>query len=213
MDKYNVAEVSFSQILKEKIQDLALLLKLRLSFLVVISALLTYLFAAESFSWVKFMALVVGGFLVTGASNGLNQWLEKDLDRLMERTKNRPIAAERMSKKEGFWISVFIGVLGLATLFFFLNPLSGILGTLALFTYVAIYTPLKRITPFAVFVGAFPGAIPPMLGYVAETGSFGLIPGLFFAVRPHHLVPFLIHLALKFGRFELNHRKRRMWKV
>jgi len=183
LDKYNTVEVSSSQILKEKIQDLALLLKLRLSFLVVISAVLTYLFAAESFSWIKFMALVVGGFLVTGASNGLNQWLEKDLDRLMERTKNRPIAAERMSKKEGFWISVFIGVLGLATLFFFLNPLSGILGTLALFTYVAIYTPLKRITPFAVFVGAFPGAIPPMLGYIAETGSFGLIPGLFFAVQ------------------------------
>lgn len=183
MGKFETLEVSSSQIIKAKIQDLSLLVKLRLSFLVVISAVLTYLFAAESFSWLKLVALISGGFLVTGASNGLNQWLEKDLDKMMDRTKNRPIAAERMTKKEGFWISVVLGIIGLTILFVFLNPLSGILGTLALFTYVAIYTPLKRITPFAVFVGAFPGAIPPMLGYVAETGSFGLVPGLFFAVQ------------------------------
>jgi len=183
LGKFETLEVSSSQIIKAKIQDLSLLVKLRLSFLVVISAVLTYLFAAESFSWLKLVALISGGFLVTGASNGLNQWLEKDLDKMMDRTKNRPIAAERMTKKEGFWISVVLGIIGLTILFVFLNPLSGILGTLALFTYVAIYTPLKRITPFAVFVGAFPGAIPPMLGYVAETGSFGLVPGLFFAVQ------------------------------
>ena len=168
---------------KSKFQDLALLIKLRLSFLVVISALLAYFFAAESISWVKIIALVIGGFAVTGASNGFNQWIEKDLDKLMSRTQDRPMASGRMSKKEGFFISLFLGVIGLVTLFVFLNPLSGILGLLALVIYVAIYTPLKRITPFAVFVGAFPGAIPPMLGVIAETGQFGLVPGLFFAIQ------------------------------
>lgn len=183
MIKEDTIQLSAYQVLKAKIHDLSLLIKFRLSFLVVISAVLTYLFAAESVSFIKLSALIIGGFLVTGASNGLNQWLEKDLDKLMDRTKMRPIAAGRMTKNEGFWFSIFFGVLGLATLFVFLNPLSGILGSLAIFIYVVIYTPLKRITPFAVFVGAFPGAIPPMLGFIAETGTFGLVPGLFFAIQ------------------------------
>jgi protoheme IX farnesyltransferase len=127
--------------------------------------------------------LVIGGFFVTGSSNGFNQIMERDIDSLMDRTKNRPIPAGRMSIKEAAWISTVYGILGIALLWFGLNPLSGILGALALFIYVFIYTPLKKHGPIAVFAGAFPGAVPPMLGYVAESGQFGLIAGLLFAVQ------------------------------
>lgn len=167
----------------ERVKNYLMLTKFRLSFLVVISAMLSYFLAAETFSWIKFLALIFGGYLVTGASNGLNQIIERDLDKLMNRTKNRPLPDGRMGIGEAFLVSAVMGFLGVFLLWFFLNPLSGILGSLALFIYVAIYTPLKRVTPFAVFVGAIPGAIPPMLGYIAETGTFGLIPGILFAVQ------------------------------
>lgn len=169
--------------LKSKLSDYAAFLKLRLSFLVVLSAVLSYFLAIESFSWVKLTALILGGFFVTGASNGFNQIIERDLDKLMKRTQNRPLATGRMEVLEALLLATGLGIIGVTMLWFFLNPLSGVLGLLALFMYVAIYTPLKRITPFAVFVGAFPGAIPPMLGYVAETGQMGLIPGILFAVQ------------------------------
>jgi len=168
-----------------RVKDYAQFAKLRLASLVVFSAFLSYLLAAGfmGIDWFKVLALVIGGFLVTGASNGINQIIEKDLDKLMHRTRNRPLAAGRMSVSEGAMLAAVMGVIGIWTLWYFLNPLSGVLGALALLLYTAIYTPLKRITPFAVLVGAFPGAIPPMLGYVAETGTFGLIAGLLFAVQ------------------------------
>lgn len=101
----------------------------------------------------------------------------------MSRTKNRPLPTGKMSINEGLWLSLIMGAVGISLLWFVLNPLSGLLGALALILYAGIYTPLKRKTPFAVFVGAFPGAIPPMLGYIAETGQFGLIPGILFAIQ------------------------------
>tara|TARA_B100000508_G_scaffold140976_1_gene144725 strand:- start:9771 stop:10661 length:891 start_codon:yes stop_codon:yes gene_type:complete len=166
-----------------KVKDIAILTKMRLASLVVLSACLGYLLAAQSIVWIDVFYLVVGGFLVTGSSNGFNQIIERDVDKLMDRTKNRPIPAGRMSIKEAFWISTLFGVLGIALLWFGLNPLSGILGALALFVYVFIYTPLKKHGPIAVLAGAFPGAVPPMLGYVAESGSFGLVAGILFAVQ------------------------------
>jgi heme o synthase len=166
-----------------KIADIAQLAKLRLSSIVVFSSVAGYFLATDSINWISLLALVIGGFLVTGASNAINQVLEKDSDKLMDRTKNRPLPAERMSINEALIVAGLMGVIGLSILWIFLNPLSGILGTLALFLYTAIYTPLKRISPFAVFVGAFPGAIPPMLGWVAATGKFGVEPGLLFAVQ------------------------------
>jgi protoheme IX farnesyltransferase len=123
------------------------------------------------------------GFLVTGSSNGFNQIIERDLDKLMNRTRMRPLITGKMSVNEAYYIASISGFLGLGILWIALNPLSGILGALALFLYVAVYTPLKQITPLAVFVGAFPGAIPPMLGYIAYSGEFGLEPGLLFAVQ------------------------------
>ena len=168
---------------KIKVKDIAVLTKMRLASLVVFSAFLGYLLAAQSIVWMDVFYLIIGGFLVTGSSNGFNQIMERDVDSLMDRTKNRPIPAGRMSSKEAAWISTVYGILGIALLWFGLNPLSGILGALALFIYVFIYTPLKKHGPIAVFAGAFPGAVPPMLGYVAESGQFGLIAGLLFAVQ------------------------------
>ena len=181
--KNETATIGFS--LKAKLSDYAQLTKMRLASLVVFSALTGYFFAVDvnSASWTQLFFLVVGGFLVTGSSNAFNQIIERDLDKLMKRTLDRPIPDGRMSAIEGFVVASVIGLAGILMLWFGLNPLSGLLGTLALFLYVAVYTPLKRVGPIAVFVGAFPGAIPPMLGYVAATNDFGLIPGVLFATQ------------------------------
>lgn len=177
------ASISFS--LKAKISDYAQLTKLRLASLVVFSALTGYFFATgiSGVVWIEVFYLALGGFLVTGSSNAFNQIIEKDLDIFMKRTADRPIPDGRMDVFEAMFVAVITGASGIAMLWFGLNPLSGILGLLALFLYVAVYTPMKRMGPFAVFVGAFPGAIPPMLGYVAATNQFGLIPGLLFATQ------------------------------
>lgn len=175
--------LTISPSFSEKLGAYAGFFKLRLASLVVFSAALGYLIAADSVDFMQLLYLCIGGFLVTGASNGFNQIIEVDLDRLMERTKNRPLVTGKMSKVEAIVVASTAGVVGILMLWFLLNPLSGILGILALFLYAAVYTPLKQITPWAVFVGAFPGAIPPMLGWVAYEGTFGLEPGLLFALQ------------------------------
>ncbi|MBD99132.1 MAG: protoheme IX farnesyltransferase [Verrucomicrobia bacterium] len=125
----------------------------------------------------------VGGFLVTASSNGFNQIIERNLDRLMDRTKSRPLVTGNMSVAEAISLSVIFGLSGTLILWFNFNVAAALLGILALFVYVTLYTPLKQISPWAVFVGAFPGAIPPMLGWVAATGLFSLEAGLLFAVQ------------------------------
>lgn len=159
------------------------LLKLRLSWLVVFSALTSFFMGTRSFEWYTPLLLTLGGFLVTGASNAFNQIIERDLDKLMSRTENRPMPQGRLTHTEALIFSAITGILGVWLLWEFMNPLSGILGLAALLLYVAIYTPLKRVTPFAVFVGAFPGAIPPMLGWVAATGEIGIQGLILFAVQ------------------------------
>ncbi|MEN8928039.1 MAG: heme o synthase [Flavobacteriales bacterium] len=186
-------EVSFS--LKAKLADYASLAKLRLASLVVYSAGLGYgiaLLTAEvfpmsnksdyDFSWQTFLFIILGGFLVTGASNGFNQVIERDSDAKMTRTENRPIPAGRMSVMEGIIVSTILGVFGLYLLYE-INYISFALGLIALVSYVAVYTPLKKLTPISVFVGAFPGSIPPMIGYIAATGTFGFEPGMIFLVQ------------------------------
>lgn len=165
-----------------KVRDIGLLTKVRLALVVVISAVAGYFMGPGEFSLIQLMLLIVGGFLVTGASNAFNQAIEHNLDRLMDRTRERPIPAGRMSVIESIAIASVFAIAGIVCLAM-INWLSAVLGFLALFVYVAIYTPLKQITPWAVFVGAFPGAIPPMLGYIAASGSFGLEPGILFVVQ------------------------------
>lgn len=159
------------------------LLKLRLSWLVVFSALTAFFMGGTSFEWYTPLLLTLGGFLVTGASNAFNQIIEKDLDKLMSRTENRPMPQQRLSHTEALVFSAITGIIGILILWIFMNPLSGWLGLSALVSYVAVYTPLKRITPFAVFVGAFPGAIPPLLGWVAATGEIGIQGLILFAIQ------------------------------
>ena len=151
-------------------------MKFRLASLVVLSAAICFVVASPIVDWTKMGWLVLGGFLVTGSSNGFNQIIERDLDKLMTRTQNRPLPTGRMSINEAFIIASISGIIGITLLTLFMNPLSGILGALALILYTAVYTPLKLKTPFAVFVGAFPGAIPPLLGCVAATEGFGHVP-------------------------------------
>ena len=183
MDITENKDESFSSMLLDKVRAYAAFFKLRLASLVVFSAALGYLIAADTINWIDFINLCIGGFLVTGSSNGFNQIIEKDLDKLMERTKNRPLVIGKMTKIEAYWVASLSGIIGILMLWLLINPLSGILGVLALFLYVAVYTPMKQISPWAVFVGAFPGAIPPMLGWVAYSGSFGIEPGLLFAIQ------------------------------
>jgi protoheme IX farnesyltransferase len=163
-------------------KDIAALFKVRLGFFVVMSAILGWFMAVETLNLKSFLLLTIGGYLLTGASNGLNQVIEKRVDGLMERTAERPLPAGRMEPWQAILYSVLAGIIGLGCLFT-LNPLSGWLGFAALVSYAFIYTPLKSRSTLSVFVGAFPGALPPMIGYVAATGDFGIEPGTLFAVQ------------------------------
>ncbi|MDA0729715.1 MAG: heme o synthase [Bacteroidetes bacterium] len=163
-------------------RDLAKLFKVRLGFFVVMSAVLGWFMATDVMDLRTFLMLLFGGYALTGASNGFNQILERDVDALMKRTSDRPLPAGRMTVRQALSWSLAATVVGLGCLFS-LNPLSGWLGVAALVSYAFVYTPLKAKTSLAVFVGAFPGALPPMIGYVAATGDFGIEPGTLFAVQ------------------------------
>jgi protoheme IX farnesyltransferase len=165
------------------IKDLAVLFKLRLSALVIVSSVTGYGMAVEVWDAVELMYLIFGGILLTAGSNGMNQVLEIELDKLMHRTMNRPLPQDRMTLRMATVISLSVAVVGVALLWSGLNLASGVLGLSAFVLYVFVYTPLKRISSIAVFVGAIPGAIPPMIGYLAHTGQFSLEAGILFAVQ------------------------------
>jgi heme o synthase len=180
----NGIAINTSPTIASKVADYAALTKMKLSFLVVFSAAMAFIMGSGGdVNWSKFLLLIAGGFLVTGAANAFNQVIEKDLDKLMDRTRNRPLADGRMGVVEALIVSSLFALSGLAILFTFMNMASGILGLIAIISYTIIYTPLKRITPFAVFVGAFPGAIPPLLGWVAATNSFSTEAWVLFSIQ------------------------------
>ena len=160
-----------------------MLFKLRLTLLVIISAVLSYYMGTDQTNVTTLSALCIGGLLLTGGSNGLNQALEREWDKLMLRTQNRPIPTGRMSLRTAVVLSMTAGILGILILWYYCGTACGILGASAFILYVAFYTPMKRVSSLAVFIGAFPGAIPPMLGYVAATQDFGLEAGLLFAMQ------------------------------
>jgi protoheme IX farnesyltransferase len=164
-----------------KIKTYIVFTKFRLSALVIVSALSGYLFAGGNDGYTIFL-LLVGGLLVTAASNGSNQIWERDLDKLMKRTEKRPLPQGVLSVNEAFIVVVLCLVVGTFMLYQ-INFYSALLGILAYFSYVFMYTPLKRVTPWAVLVGAFPGAIPPMLGAIAATGRFDMVAGVLFFVQ------------------------------
>jgi protoheme IX farnesyltransferase len=166
----NVTPVSFS--LKSKLRDYSQLLKLRLTLTVVFSAAMGFILApAASIDWPLFWLLVLGGTMVVGAANGINQVIERDYDKMMVRTANRPVATQRMGINEAIIFSLVTGLGGVFLLGYYFNDVTGYLALFSLISYAFIYTPLKRVSPIAVFVGAFPGAVAPMLGWTAVTGS------------------------------------------
>ena len=164
-----------------KFKTYLVFIKFRLSFLVILSAISGYLFAGGT-DLTELSMLIIGGILVTGASNGANQIWEQHLDKLMNRTNRRPLPQGLMSKNEAYFIVTLSLIIGVALLYM-INFYSALLGLFAFVSYVFIYTPLKQVSPWAVFVGAFPGAIPPFLGAIAATNDFGLLPGVLFFVQ------------------------------
>tara|TARA_X000000950_G_C13845194_1_gene632006 strand:- start:638 stop:1549 length:912 start_codon:yes stop_codon:yes gene_type:complete len=164
------------------ISDFLQLTKFRLAVSVVFSSVAGYLLAADQIQIQVLLGLFFGGFAMVGASNAFNQWIEKDRDALMIRTKNRPLPAGRMNNFTAVTIASVLTILGIIILQY-INYKTALFGALSIFIYTCIYTPLKTLTPLAVFVGAFPGAIPFMLGWVAATGSFGIEPGILFMVQ------------------------------
>lgn len=160
--------------LRGKLQDYSLLVKFRLSATVVFSSVMAYAIAAYGHVDFNSLALLfIGGFLITGGANALNEVLEKDLDKLMTRTENRPLATGRMSVAEGVLAAGLMGATGVLILWYFFNETSALLGAVSLILYSFIYTPLKRLSPIAVFVGAIPGAMSPLIGWVAATNQIG----------------------------------------
>ncbi len=155
---------------------------MRLSVSVVFSSLAGYLLGVDVVDFKILVLLALGGYFMVGASNAFNQIIEKDLDALMDRTKNRPIPAGRMSITTAFIIASIFTLLGIIILYT-INKQTAMFGAISIFLYTCVYTPLKTKTPLAVFVGAIPGAIPFMLGWVAATDHFGIEPGTLFALQ------------------------------
>lgn len=171
--------------LKSVYIDFKEITKAGLAVSVVFSSIAGYLLGFDNynpFSWSTLIMLVVGGYCMVGASNAFNQVIEKDLDALMDRTKNRPVPSGRMSSNTAIIIASVLTIIGLILLYL-INPKTAMFGAISIFLYTSLYTPLKTKTPLSVFVGAFPGAIPFMLGWVAATGNFGIEAGTLFLIQ------------------------------
>jgi protoheme IX farnesyltransferase len=156
--------------------------KFRLSISVLFSSVAGYFLGAEFIRLDVLALLIIGGYCMVGASNVFNQIIERDLDALMERTKLRPLPAGHMTVNRAMALGLILTLIGLIALYW-INPKTAMFGAISIFLYVSVYTPLKTKTPLSVFVGALPGAIPFMLGWVAAAGSFGIEPGTLFMIQ------------------------------
>jgi protoheme IX farnesyltransferase len=169
------------------ISDFKKLVKLRLTLTVVFSASIAFLVGSRvqgDINWINWLILTLGGFLVTGCANGFNEIIEKDLDKLMTRTADRPLPSGRMNTGQALVLSIFMGLIGTIMLFQ-LNLLTGALSVFSIILYAIVYTPIKRMGPIAVFVGAFPGALPPLIGYFAafDQPVISWIPLVLFTIQ------------------------------
>ncbi len=168
---------------QEKAKAYAELLKHRLSSYVALSGTFGYYLAVKEINWFNLILITIAGFLITGASNIINQIYEKETDYMMKRTRNRPIPSNRLTIKEATIFCLILTVISLFLFVHFFNFRSAIVALLSVVLYGFVYTPLKRSGAIAVFAGAFPGAFPPMIGWVAATNSFGWEPGVLFAIQ------------------------------
>ena len=168
--------------MKTILLDIKQLTKVGLSLSVVFSSLAGYLLAVDVVNYSMLFLLALGGFFMVGASNAFNQIIEKDTDAIMKRTENRPLPTGRMSVNIALSIALLFTILGISILYS-INPKTALFGAISIFLYTSVYKPLKPVTPLAVFVGAIPGAIPFMLGWVAATNQFGLEAGFLFMIQ------------------------------
>ena len=203
-------EQSSSFKIASKLQDYKLLIKFNLSFMVVFSAVLSYLLAPRviEYNWYSILLLFTGGMLVTGSANAINQVVEKDTDAMMKRTAGRPIASGRMSIREGWTFALVSGFGGVLILWHF-NLLTAVLAAFSLFLYAFIYTPLKRVSSIAVLVGAIPGALPCLIGWAAgnddlSAGGWALFALQFFWQFPHFwAIAWIAHKDYEAAGFKL----------
>jgi len=168
-----------------KWSDFSKLIKLRLTFLVVFSASISFLIGSKvngEIIWINWVKLIIGGFLVTAAANCFNEIIEKDYDRLMKRTMDRPIPAGRMNTGQALVLGLGMGMAG-TYLLGRLNLQTGLLSVFSILLYAFAYTPMKRVSPIAVFIGAIPGALPPLIGYVAAHEKIDVIALVLFGIQ------------------------------
>lgn len=195
----------------KKIKDYLQLVKLSLSIMVVFSSVISYLLAPKvvEYDWMMIGLLFVGGMLVTGSANAINQVVEKDTDAIMKRTANRPVAAGRMTVREGWAFAIITGIAGVLILGYFFNPLSAGLAAFSLFLYAFIYTPLKKVNSIAVLVGAVPGALPCLIGWAAGDDTLTLGGWVLFGLQflwqfPHFwAIAWLAHKDYSSAGFKL----------
>ncbi|MEO6167900.1 MAG: protoheme IX farnesyltransferase, partial [Chitinophagales bacterium] len=184
MSEVKTERLGVGMIISSKVKDYAQLVKFRLSMLVIFSSVVGFMMAANgNWEWPQMLLMILAGFLTTASSNALNQVIEKDFDRLMKRTANRPLPTERMSMAEALLAAGIFGVAGISIFWIYFNQLAALFSALALLSYAFIYTPLKRFSPIAVFVGAIPGALPPLIGWVAFTGHLSPVAFALFGIQ------------------------------
>jgi len=179
----NINDLTGPAFVAAKVRAYWELLKFRLSFLVAFSCGFGYVLASPQVNWVTLTMLFLGGFLLSGSSVIINQIIEKDLDSLMTRTMNRPLPTYRVSVNEATSVAIFCLLAGVTILMLYTNVLTTILSIVSMILYGFVYTPLKRVGPIAVFVGAIPGALPPLLGWVAATGSISHEALIIFGIQ------------------------------
>lgn len=176
--------ISISRGVFEKAKAFSELVKFRLSFLVAFSSGFGYLLAHQgTLDWTKLAAITFGGLMVSGGSITLNQIAEQVYDKLMTRTQNRPLPTGRLNNKEAYLFSMIIVGVGLTIIAIQTNWFAVLLSIISLLLYSFVYTPLKRVGPIAVFVGAIPGAMPPLIGWVAATGQISIEALIIFGIQ------------------------------
>jgi heme o synthase len=192
MTQQDTVKSSSSFTIASKVRDYMLLIKFSLSFMVVFSAVISYLLAPKvvSYDWTMILLLFIGGLLVTGSANAVNQVVEKDTDAMMKRTAKRPIASGRMTQSEGWVFAVISLIVGIGILYYYFNGLSALIAFFSWFMYAFLYTPLKKVSSVSVLVGAFPGAFPCLIGWTAgqddlSAGGWVLFAIQFFWQFPH----------------------------
>lgn len=184
MNEVKTGRITIGLLAAAKLRDYAQLVKFRLSMLVIFSSVIGFLMAANgNWEWPQMLLLILAGFLTTASSNALNQVIEKDYDRLMKRTANRPLPTERMTNAEALLAAGIFGVAGISIFWIYFNQLAALFSALALLSYAFIYTPLKRFSPIAVLVGAIPGALPPLIGWVSATGHLSPVAFALFGIQ------------------------------